>query len=606
MRKIKLIILSLCFVFLLPTVYAQAVPEEIKIDAYIDVDGNMKVVENISWYVEDDINGIYRDIFILNENNKLSSATGVEIENITVDGQAFEYSNIPLQNGVHGKYSISTLDEGGKKIKIHVPKDGGDEIKTKIEYVLKDVVIEYLDIAEIHWNFIGDTWENGIDNVEIKITLPGEDENVAVFGHGPLNGVAEIIDGKSVELKVDRLRAGEEVTARILFDHNLVLPAKFVEKNKLKSILAEEEELVIEANNKRKAYKIMSNVLIVVSLATFLYLTISLIREKKKKIPVEFKGEYYRELPEDYGPSVMNQLMCPDVIVDTTYPATLLDLVRKKHVEIEPIYKEKDLNKDNKKPIDYKLKLIETNLDKLDEVEKYFIQNIVFYKGNEINMADLTPVKTEEQVKAIEERKKWLDIIKQKAEDCDIFKKEGKYKKASSSKYIFLSFLLLVFATAFGFMEIIEWAGLYYIFGFVYIFISVYMNTHIVLNASLTQKGAEHKAKWEAFKKFLEHFSNLEDYEHESIVIWEHYLVYATALGVADKVIKQLKIEFPEQFNDTNLIATNSIIALSSDNGSFGNFTSSFNTTMSSASGSGGGFSGGGGSGGGGGGGGSF
>ena len=66
---------------------------------------------------------------------------------------------------------------------------------------------------------------------------------------------------------------------QLLFDHNLVLPAKFVEKNKLKSILAEEEELVIEANNKRKVYKIISNVLRNVGILTMLWINqwISLI-----------------------------------------------------------------------------------------------------------------------------------------------------------------------------------------------------------------------------------------------------------------------------------------------------------------------------------------
>ena len=47
-----------------------------------------------------------------------------------------------------------------------------------------------------------------------------------------------------------------------------------------------------------------------------------------------------------------------------------------------------------------------------------------------------------------------------------------------------------------------------------------------------------------ALKKFLEEFSTFEDYPVPSLIIWEHYLVYATSFGIADKVSEQLKLKF--------------------------------------------------------------
>ena len=40
-------------------------------------------------------------------------------------------------------------------------------------------------------------------------------------------------------------------------------------------------------------------------------------------------------------------------------------------------------------------------------------------------------------------------------------------------------------------------------------------------------------SRWEAFKKFLVDYSNLEEAKLASIELWEHYFVYAVALGVA-------------------------------------------------------------------------
>ena len=51
---------------------------------------------------------------------------------------------------------------------------------------------------------------------------------------------------------------------------------------------------------------------------------------------------------------------------------------------------------------------------------------------------------------------------------------------------------------------------------------------------------------WKAFKSFLEDFSSLDLAEIPSLVIWEHYLVYATVLGIAKRVLDQLSIVYPE------------------------------------------------------------
>ena len=67
-----------------------------------------------------------------------------------------------------------------------------------------------------------------------------------------------------------------------------------------------------------------------------------------------------------------------------------------------------------------------------------------------------------------------------------------------------------------------------------------------------TQKGVDEINKWEALKKFMEDFSTMDKKDLPSIVLWDKYLVYATAFGMADKVIKQLKVVYPEMANDTN------------------------------------------------------
>ena len=95
----------------------------------------------------------------------------------------------------------------------------------------------------------------------------------------------------------------------------------------------------------------------------------------------------------------------------------------------------------------------------------------------------------------------------------------------------------------------------------------------------------------------MEEFSLLNEKEVPALVVWEEYLVYATVFGIADKVIKQLKLVYPqiEEMNDFNTGSYIFLMSHTNFNSSFSSaINSSISSTMSSGSGGGGGFSGGG------------
>lgn len=73
---------------------------------------------------------------------------------------------------------------------------------------------------------------------------------------------------------------------------------------------------------------------------------------------------------------------------------------------------------------------------------------------------------------------------------------------------------------------------------------------------NLTQKGTNEQEKWKALKKYMEEYSLLKEREVPELVLWEKYLVYATAFGIADKVLKQLKVTYP-QIEDENYMISN-------------------------------------------------
>ena len=90
----------------------------------------------------------------------------------------------------------------------------------------------------------------------------------------------------------------------------------------------------------------------------------------------------------------------------------------------------------------------------------------------------------------------------------------------------------------------------------------------------------------------------LDKREIPELALWEEYLVYATAFGIADKVLEQLKIVYPNYNEQINASTYTSMhLMMNSDfSKSFSHsISSAMSSTYSSASGGGGGFSGGGG-----------
>ncbi|HTX61539.1 MAG TPA: DUF2207 domain-containing protein, partial [Methanobacterium sp.] len=69
-----------------------------------------------------------------------------------------------------------------------------------------------------------------------------------------------------------------------------------------------------------------------------------------------------------------------------------------------------------------------------------------------------------------------------------------------------------------------------------------------------TTYGEEYDAKWHNFKKYIQDFSLIKEYPPESVAIWNKYLVYATALGVAEAVRKAMEQYLPkDQLEDSNI-----------------------------------------------------
>ena len=81
----------------------------------------------------------------------------------------------------------------------------------------------------------------------------------------------------------------------------------------------------------------------------------------------------------------------------------------------------------------------------------------------------------------------------------------------------------------------------------------------VILGSSFekrSQEALELTAQLEALRRWLKDFTRLEEAVPRDVVLWNRLLIMAVVLGVADEVIKQLRMVAPELLNDVALAST--------------------------------------------------
>ena len=117
-----------------------------------------------------------------------------------------------------------------------------------------------------------------------------------------------------------------------------------------------------------------------------------------------------------------------------------------------------------------------------------------------------------------------------------------------------------------------------------------------------TQAGQEEAERWEAFRRYLSDFPRLQEAPPATLALWERYLVYGIAFGIAERVLQGAQLHMPEALHEASSIYWISSwgdLGSGATSLSIGDLASGFGSALappnSGSGGGGGGFSGGGG-----------
>lgn len=625
--KLKYIILSLMFLLFPTLVYASDVDYKITnyyIDSYILENGDLEIKELI--VLDGSFNGYIREIkttnsvltssdeidfehdAIYNANNIYDMKIGAKkVKNVSFDtfNEIFETLNIENNYSSNSKKTVVTNYSDYDEYKMYY-KSNNEKVAFLLDYKLDQAVVLHEDVAELYWQFIGNNFTDKINDLEIRIHLPMEDESnfFKIWAHGDLTGDIKKVNSKTVSATVKTLPSNSPVDIRITFDKNLITDTSKIKKSNveaLNSILQVEKQRAEEANKIReKAKKIaaiancMGIFLIIFQLLNIIYIYFRHDKEYKS----DFTNDYYRDFFDDFDVEVGDYIL-KRTITPNAMSASIMNLIYKKNIKATKL---EDGKKDN-------FEFILLNRDNLSETENLLV-NFLFIKIGKDNKFT-----TDDLKKYAKSTKTYSDFNNTYSSWKNTVLKEGKslriFEASILNKIFNIIICLLVVFNGIIFSTNVGFCLPYFAASILSIIAAIYS----IQVLKRTKYGNEQYVRLKALKKFLLDFGTFDIKELPEIVLWEKYMVYATLFGIATQVSKTMNVKIKEMadyktsqtyipnyydFQICNIINSSISSAVSMANHTAMEVAAS---NMSSSSGSGGGFSSGGGFGGGGGGG---
>lgn len=548
-----------------------------KIDAVVNEDGSMLIKERITVTFDDDYQGeFWRDIVTdKNNNGEYKNRSSFDPDNFSMriydkTGSLILYDS---KTGFIDSSSVYMVgyswnhdyDSVGELIEFegymtdgvcaysYVPTSKHPTRIYEFEYVLDGFVTCYNDIAEINNNFFDPVDTTLIENVEVNIKLPNTNskEGIELFTHKAITNDEKINDDGTISYKIEKIYPGDAIESRVLFPRNTITNPNtnnVINKegyNYLKGLenkIAKEDQFYMEYGNT------LVLVVGVILIALFIFAIINAYRKYDKEYTSDFFNDYYRELPATYEPAIMGYLVNFKDVSRNDLTATLMDLIRKGYIEVD--YTNQSLTDKNANyKLVYNRKKVQNDLN---AYEKYTLQWFFDIIGNGSDIITLDGIEryAKDMNKAETYKKcndRWNKLVKAEGNKYKFF--EEKANGAMKSIYSGIISLILII----GIIGLIfNFVGGGYILSLPYlsallVSMSIIGLSYLKSIIRRTKEANEDYVRWMAFKKFLTDFGSMEDYPIPALTIWEHYLVYASAFGIAELVNKQLKMKFSDK-----------------------------------------------------------
>ncbi|OAA29741.1 hypothetical protein AT15_01525 [Kosmotoga arenicorallina S304] len=498
--------------------------EKAEIEHKVMEDGTMQVHEKIDYRMVKPYRGLLRDI----------PSDWVKYRDLRVWTEGMNYTkieNFSTENSINLRVWLVPYNGSPR-----TPAKDGDPVTLHISYTVEGIVQEGNDVSQIFRKYWGEGWEQPVKNLKASFTFPDKLTPINIYSHPPIEAINE---GNRYIFEMRNMPSRTFGEVRFLFPEGYFENAKKGNFS-LSDIESIEESFKGKVNFWKYYLPVVLAVLTIVVLFVIFYF---MGREPN----IAYDAYYERELPTNDEPELVNAIvknLCMGVDNDGI-GACILNLYRRGYVDfnVNP-KKEKVEGIIIKKATGTDLASTERQL--LSFFAKYAID---FGEEKVFDFGELKRRfrgKQSEARKFTQELNAWKSLIKGKVRERKYLLSSGAWlSKLYSVFLIFISFFTLISISSsyeLGFLS--DYAR--YIYGIFAVTGAIVFFLPVDVFGRWTKTGREYYLKWKNFENFLKDYSLLSEYPPSSVVLWEEYLVYATALGIAEEVRKHMSKIVPE------------------------------------------------------------
>ncbi|WNY27880.1 hypothetical protein MmiEs2_00570 [Methanimicrococcus stummii] len=486
--------------------------------------------------------------------------------------EAYRYvqtnSDITIQNATgylegyeSGQFYIQQV-YGGYELVCKLPQPIPREITFVVSYEYYGGINVYDDITEFNYNIWGNNWGEPIQNLNANITFLNvsnqtiDGANTTLYWSHPFAYTTEfndrVVNSTAGAKTISFTFNAKNIPAYTPCDVRIAYPRLDNPDSAYVNIIAREgldEILEQEAQYERKnlySYLFLGFqiLVIVASIAAAFYIYNKYGREHK----VNYSALYERDLPTDTKPAVINAIIVghgkPNM---DGFVSTIMSLVDRNYLSIREIEKTNWRNKSSKEVV-LKFELSEDgNLEDFERDVYRFLRR--YAAGDEIVWGDFQK-KLGSSDSFYNFLNSWNSKIQKQANFSKYFDETGNKKIASAGIVSIVCSILIYFIS-----EVVapssEFPTTSLVFGacVVGLILGVVLIAYpIIWKKSMgqwTPEGRVFYLKWKNFEKYLTDYSLIEKYPPASVIIWDHYIVYAMALGVAEEALKNMNLAIP-------------------------------------------------------------
>ena len=556
---------------------------QVDIDATVAADGTLAVRETRRFSFDGSFNGVYWRI-------PVGSYEGREVTlDVTGAGTLRNGTLEPFEQSDAEKPGTYQLTEGDGYVeaKLFSPHKSED-VDFVISYTYAGVISRWADTAELYWKFVSDGWDEPSHKVTCHVHLPipaGESvvpgESVRAWGHGVPSGHVDF-EGQDVVYTVSEVGTREFAEARVVFPDTWLSGVDPSGEARLQSVLDEEQQWADEANAQRaKAHgrRVRNCVTMgVVALATVAF---ALWRKRRhdKLYQAYYEGQYFREMPSHDHPVVLSSLLefreqenqeaIGNALAGRSSHGMATSLMRLAGEGV--IALERVSGSDGKT----QYRLVETGRVRrarardaqdiaakaIDRATLKLLFDVMAVTRQDeqtgarfVLMSDFEEMATEHANSHVSGWKAWGRAV------ANAYADRGFKTKIDpgATTLLVLGIVDFVVAAVMGFVAYVNDVPVVLVLLFIALLVAAgvwCIKAEIDTMYLHTPEALELMGKTEALKRWLCDFTRLEEAIPTDVVLWNELLVMATAMGVAEEVLKQLEVRAPQLLADSAFTA---------------------------------------------------